>query len=214
MLKPAACFRAAAVRARPRLFLRPCCSTASNWAHRQITLQRQRQVTGPCAPFDTLVFYATWIYSCTLNPARSPIIYSFRWKDERPPLSYKQSTAKFFESTKRYFINTAENGNLCWIKIVAITSKLDLSSTGYELLIKYFSPMVLSSDGTKSVHHFSYTFFLFVIKMFLLLRYDGNYCKALKPKKYGYLVHCSKEINPRAVRYWRIKTLTKQPLGC
>lgn len=40
LLKPAACLRAAAVRARPLLFLRPCCSTASNWAHRQITLHR------------------------------------------------------------------------------------------------------------------------------------------------------------------------------
>lgn len=42
LLKPAACLRAAAVRARPRLFLRPCCSTASNCAHRQITLNRSR----------------------------------------------------------------------------------------------------------------------------------------------------------------------------
>lgn len=40
LLKPAACLRAAAVRARPRLFLRPCCSTASNCAHRQMTLNR------------------------------------------------------------------------------------------------------------------------------------------------------------------------------
>lgn len=39
LLKPAACLSAAAVSARPRLFLRPCCSTTSNCAHRQITLQ-------------------------------------------------------------------------------------------------------------------------------------------------------------------------------
>lgn len=49
LLKPAACLRAAAVSARPRLFLRPCCSTASNCAHRQITLkggQKGRGRTG------------------------------------------------------------------------------------------------------------------------------------------------------------------------
>lgn len=44
LLKPAACLSAAAVRARPLLFLRPCCRTASNCAHKQITLQGQLQV--------------------------------------------------------------------------------------------------------------------------------------------------------------------------
>lgn len=38
--KPAACLIAAAVNASPRLLLRPCCNTASNWAHKQVTLQQ------------------------------------------------------------------------------------------------------------------------------------------------------------------------------
>lgn len=38
--KPAACLIAAAVNANPRLLLRPCCNTASNWAHKQVTLQQ------------------------------------------------------------------------------------------------------------------------------------------------------------------------------
>lgn len=49
LVKPAACLRAAAVSAKPRLLFKPCCRTASNWAHRQVTLQENRwYINPPC----------------------------------------------------------------------------------------------------------------------------------------------------------------------
>ena len=42
LAKPAACLIAAAVSANPRLLFKPCCRTASNWAHRQVTLQENQ----------------------------------------------------------------------------------------------------------------------------------------------------------------------------